>query len=223
MTLPAPLLLVGAAGHCHALLAVIQRQGLYRAVGLIDSQQPIGSTIHGLPVLGREVDAPALCRDQQIRHLFVAVGHNTHRQHLSERLLASLPGIVFPALVDPSAVIAADARIGAGVAVMALAHIGAGSVLADGALINTAASLDHDSQLDSFASLAPGVVTGGGVQVGARSALCLGARVVHRIFIGADTVVGAGALVMHDLPAAVVAYGAPARVIRSRDAQEPYL
>ena len=218
-----PLLVVGASGHCHALLAVIQRQGLYRPIGLIDSLQPIGATVHGLPVLGREADASALCGDHQVSHLFVAVGHNAHRQRLTDQLLEHVPGVIFPSLLDPSAVVSADVHIGAGVAVMALAHIGPGSVLADGALINTAASLDHDSQLDSFASLAPGVVTGGSVQVGARSALCLGARVVHRCSIGADTVVGAGSLVLHDLPAAVLAYGSPARVIRQREPQDPYL
>jgi maltose O-acetyltransferase len=35
------------------------------------------------------------------------------------------------------------------------------------------------------------------------------------VTIGADTVVGAGAVVTRDLPAGVLAVGAPARVIRS--------
>jgi acetyltransferase-like isoleucine patch superfamily enzyme len=35
--------------------------------------------------------------------------------------------------------------------------------------------------------------------------------------------VGAGAVVVDDVPDAVVAYGAPARVVRSRDPDEPYL
>ena len=218
-----PLLLVGASGHCHALLAVIQRQGEYAPIGLMDSQQPIGSTVYGLPVLGREADAPALCRDHQIGHLFVAVGHNAHRQRLTEQLREHVPEIVFPALVDPSAVVAADARIGAGVAVMALAHVGAGTVLSDGALINTSASVDHDCVLEPFSSLAPGVVTGGSVQLGNRSALCLGARVVHRCSIGADTVVGAGSLVLNDLPSGVLAYGSPVRVIRDRSPFDNYL
>lgn len=50
-------------------------------------------------------------------------------------------------------------------------------------------------RVDDHASLGPGTTTGGGVT------------------IGADTVVGAGALVLADVPPAVVAYGHPARVV----------
>ena len=82
---------------------------------------------------------------------------------------------------------------------------------------------DHDSHLGAFASLAPGAITGGGVEIGARSFVGLGAQLIHGVSIGADTVVGAGALVLHPLPDGVVAYGAPARVIRSRQVSEPYL
>jgi acetyltransferase-like isoleucine patch superfamily enzyme len=104
-----------------------------------------------------------------------------------------------------------------------MAHVGAGCTLGPGSLINTQASLDHDSNLGAFASLAPGAVTGGRVQVGERSFIGLGAQLVHGITIGADTVVGAGSLVLKDLPAGVVGYGSPARVIRTRHADEPYL
>jgi len=38
---------------------------------------------------------------------------------------------------------------------------------------------------------------------------------VARVRIGADAIVGAGAVVTRDIPEAVVAYGAPARVIRT--------
>ena len=50
-----------------------------------------------------------------------------------------------------------------------------------------------------------------------------GANVVHGITIGADTVVGAGALVLDNIPERVVAYGVPAVVARSREPGEPYL
>ena len=46
---------------------------------------------------------------------------------------------------------------------------------------------------------------------------------IHQVAIGAHTVVGAGALVLGDVPDHVVAYGVPATVIRSRDEGEPYL
>jgi serine acetyltransferase len=47
------------------------------------------------------------------------------------------------------------------------------------------------------------------VEIGDRTAIGLGANLIHGVTIGADTVVGAGALVVDDLAERVVAYGVP--------------
>lgn len=48
-----------------------------------------------------------------------------------------------------------------------------------------------------------------------------GAVILPGVTIGRGTIVGAGAVVTKDLPAAVIAGGVPARVLRSRGPQEP--
>ena len=217
------LLLIGSSGHAHALLALLARHGGYEPVGLIDSFQSQGSQAHGLPILGAETDVPLLCQRLGVQHLLVAIGDNHQRQAISQRLKQQLPDTVFPTLVDPSAVVAADAQLAPGVVVMAQAHVGAGCVLEEGALLNTQASLDHDSHLGAFASLAPGAITGGRVRIGAGSFIGLGARLIQGVQVGPNTVLGAGSLALTDLPAGVLAYGTPARVIRSRQPDESYL
>ena len=119
--------------------------------------------------------------------------------------------------------VAADAPIGAGVALIALSHVEAATALSDGALINTSASVDHNYMLDPFSSFAPGVVTGGSVHLWTRSGLCLRARVAQRCSIRSVTMVHAGSLALNDLPADVLAYGSLVQVIRDRDAHEPDL
>lgn len=217
------IMLIGSSGHAHALLALLARHGGYQVVGLIDSFRPAGGQAHGLPILGSEAEVPHLCERHGVRHLLVAIGDNHQRQAMTERLHKRCPEFLFPTLVDPSAVVALDAQLAQGVVVMAQAHVGAGCVLAEGTLLNTMASLDHDSRMDAFASLAPGVITGGHVVIGRGSAICLGAMLGNNLKIGACTVVGAGSLVLKDLPDAVVAYGTPARVMRNRQPDEPYL
>lgn len=222
MTAP-PLLLIGAGGHARALLALLHRQGAFTPVGLIDSFRPDGPGLDGVPILGAEADVPALCDQLGVHHLLVAIGDNSQREAMTERLTACCADVVFPALIDPTAVVARGVHLGAGVVVMAMAHVGPGSELGDGVLLNTKASLDHDTDAAPFASLAPGVITGGRARLGARSFLGLGTQLVRGAEIGADTVVGAGSLVLGSLPAGVVAYGRPAQVIRSRKPDEPYL
>jgi sugar O-acyltransferase (sialic acid O-acetyltransferase NeuD family) len=219
-----PLLLFGAGGHAHALLAVLERHAGFTPVGLIDSFQTPGTLAHGIPILGGESDVPQLCRSHGVRHLPVASGYNLQRQAITMRLAAACPPEAeFPALIDPTAVVASDARLGAGAVVMAQAHVGAGCELGAGVLVNTHASMDHDCRMGPYASLAPGVIAGGCVWIGDRSAIGLGAQLRNGIEIGADTVVGAGSLMLRSLPAGVMAYGSPAAVVRSRQPDEPYL
>ena len=217
------MLIIGASGHAHAVLSVLYRHPRYKPFGLIDSFKPSGSEAYGLPILGSEADVPELCDRHGLHHLLVAIGDNAQRQAMTERLQLQCREAVFPSLVDPTAVVANDAQLGSGVLVMCQAHVGSGCVLEAGSLLNTQASLDHDGYLEPYASLAPGAITGGHVHIGARSFIGLGARVVQKVRIGSDTVVGAGSLVLKDLPDGIVSYGAPAKAVRTRLPDAPYL
>lgn len=223
MTTSAQVLIVGAGGHAHAILALIERHGGYVPVGMVDLNTAVEGSAYGLPVLGGESVSLDLCKRKGITNIIVAIGDNYRRQAAMRRLKHQCPESFFPPLIDPSATVAHDAKLSQGVLVMANAHVGAGAVLGAGVLINSASSLDHDSTMEPFSSLAPGVVTGGGIRIGERSSIGLGASLIHRVSVGEDTVVGAGSLVLRDIPPEVVAYGSPARVIRSRQPDELYL
>ena len=90
-------------------------------------------------------------------------------------------------------------------------------------IVNTGATLDHDGVLEDFSSLAPGVSAGGNVSIGELTAVAIGAVIVHRIRIGKNCVIGAGSTVLADIPALSIAYGTPARVVRTRSPGDPYL
>lgn len=90
-------------------------------------------------------------------------------------------------------------------------------------IINTHASLDHDSSMENFSSLAPRVSTGGNCIIGNYTAIGIGAILRHGVSIGNDTVIGAGSLVMNNLEDFIVAYGIPARKIRDRQHGAKYL
>jgi acetyltransferase-like isoleucine patch superfamily enzyme len=107
--------------------------------------------------------------------------------------------------------------------VMAGTVINSNSRIGQFCIVNTKASIDHDCRLDDFSSVAPGATLAGNVRVGRCSAICLGACVAEKVTIGSHSVVGAGATVLEDLPDGVVAYGTPARVVRERRPDDPYL
>ncbi len=217
------IVVIGSSGHARVVIDIVECAGTSKIVGLLDDYRSAGETTSGYNVLGKTNDLPALVEREQIDGLLVAVGDNWMRRQIVERMSALVPGLSFVTAVHPSARIARTAKVGDGSVVMANAVINSGAQVGQFCIVNTAASLDHDGEMADYSSLAPGVHTGGNVRVGAFSAISIGAVVSHDRHVGEHCVVGAGAVVVRDIPAYSVALGVPARVIRKRQAGEEYL
>jgi sugar O-acyltransferase (sialic acid O-acetyltransferase NeuD family) len=217
------ILRLGARGHARAVADVIKAENRYQIAGLIDSFQEPGTICFGCKVMGGEKDVPTICDKLSIRHIFIAIGDNFQRQAMARRLFEAMPDVSFISTIHPSAVVGSDVEIGEGTVIMPKVVVVSGSRIAEGCLLNTAASLDHDSVMEAWSSLAPGVITGGHVHIGAGSAIGLGASIRDRITIGRDTVIGIGSVVTENMPENAIAYGAPCRVIRPRQPGEQYL
>ncbi len=212
------ILVIGAGGHgqvvADILLAAAQRGGADGVpTGFLDDDPALlGTKYLGLPVLG------SIARWHQIPHdaLVVAVGDNATRRRLFLELWEQ--GARFADAVHPAAVVARDARLGAGVMVCAGAVVNTGSVVGDGVILNTASSVDHHNHIGAFAHIAPGVHLGGNVKVGEGAFLGIGSAVIPGCTVGDWAIIGARAAVIRDIPPRCVAVGVPARITRYLDA-----
>jgi len=83
--------------------------------------------------------------------------------------------------------------------------------------LNVGATVSHDCVLEDYATLAPGVHAAGGAEFGEGCDVGVGASILPGRRLGAWSIVGGGALVDHDVPAATVVAGVPARVLRDLD------
>lgn len=153
----------------------------------------------------------------------IAIGDNAIRAKVAANVTEYVPNLPFVTVIHPLAAIGRSVEIEAGVVAMAGAVVNPGCKIGRLCILNTNSSLDHDCGMGEFSSLAPGVVTGGNCRIGQYSAISIGAVLRHGVTIGEHTVIGAGALVLNDIDAYSVAYGSPARRVRSRAAGEPYL
>lgn len=203
----AGVVIIGGGGHAKVVIESLRAAG--ETVAAIVDADPTPREVLGVPVVGDDLALQAL-RAQGFSRLFVAVGDNRLREKLGRK--AGELGFSLVNAIHPSSVISASARLGQGVAVMAGAVINAGSEIGDLAIINTGAIVDHDCRLGAASHVGPASALAGGVGVGDRAFLGVGVRVIPGVTIGADTVVGAGGVVVRDLPDAVLAIGAPAKI-----------
>lgn len=217
------IIVIGSSGHAKVVIDILERQGGYRIVGLIDAFRAVGEETLGYRVLGAESDLPVLMERLAIAGVLVAIGDNYVRARVTASVAALCPQLPFVSAVHPQASVGRVVRIGAGSVVMAGAVVNPGCEVGPGCIVNTRASLDHDSVMEAFSSLAPAAATGGNCYLGTCSALGMGALLLQRIRIGVHSVIGAGAVVTRPVGDLCVSYGAPAKVIRSRLAGDKYL
>lgn len=128
------------------------------------------------------------------------------------RLLADRHGIRLSTLIHPTAYVSPLARLGDGVFIGARAVIGPAAEIGDGVFVNRAATVGHDTVVEAFARLQPGCNVGGHVRIGARTTIGMGANVIEELVIGCDAMVAAGAVVLKDVPPAMLVAGVPAQV-----------
>lgn len=126
-------------------------------------------------------------------------------------------GLNVTTIVHPWAVIAPDTTLGRGCVVFANAYVSSSITIGAHVQVNYNATIGHDCVVADYVSIYPGANIGGAVTLGEGVTIGSGAVVRDRVTIGAGTFIGAGAVVVADVPAGVVAYGVPARVVRPND------
>lgn len=217
------IIIFGASGHAKVIIDIIESQKKYNIVGIIDDFKSSRETLLGYSILGKTKDLEEITRAHGTSKGIIAIGDNWVRNNIYHKIISILPEFEFATLIHKNAVISKHSEIGQGSVVMAGTTVNPGSQIGQHCILNTNSSLDHDCKMNSFSSLAPGVTTGGNVTVGEFSAISLGAKIIHGKSVGEHTVVGAGSVVLNDIPSLSVAYGCPAKTVRSRKKGEKYL
>lgn len=207
----------GASGHAKVLADAALCEGRLELVGFVDELHPErqGANILGLPVLGG-VDVLSQLREQGVEQALLGIGDCATRRLVSQRAVAA--GFQLGTVIHPASVLARGVDIGAGTVVFAGVVVNVGSHVGTAAVLNTACSVDHDCEVGDGVHLSPGVRLAGNVTIGELSWVGLGASIIQGVQIGARSVVGAGSVVLRDVPSDVVAYGVPASVRRTREA-----
>lgn len=193
-------ILLGAGEHAKVLLDCLMAQGM--VVECVVDPKVVGDW-HG--IASQKEYAGERWPDC---HALVPIGDNRARKTIAERCVHH-----FSRSADPSAVISPKAKLGAGSMVMQGAIVQTFANIGRHVIVNTGASVDHDCKIEDFVHLAPRSILCGRVQIGEGALIGAGAMVLPGVTIGKWSVVGAGSVVTRDVPDESTVVGNPARII----------
>lgn len=194
------LYILGAGGHSKVIIEIAEELG-YKIISILDDN-PTVENIFQYKVVHSSNNINIS------ENLFLAVGNNSNRKKNASRFTA--PELN---LIHPSAVVSKRTIFGYGNAVMAGVVINSSVKIGNHCIINTSASIDHDCEIDDFVHISPNVSLAGNVRVMEGAHVGIGATVKQDITIGKWSVVGAGAVVVNNVPDNAVVVGNPARLL----------
>ncbi|MDG4715425.1 MULTISPECIES: acetyltransferase [Winogradskyella] len=211
------ILIYGASGHAKMIVDIILKNNDYNLVGFIDSYKPLNSKVYGHKIIGNLSSLSHVIKEFNIEGIVIGIGDNDLRLNIYRSIKKIAPKIDFVPIIHPSAILAEDILVPEGAVLMAGSIVNANAKIGKFCLLNTKASLGHDSVMADFSSLSSGVTIAGNVTIGFCSSICLGASVSQGLSIGDHTIIGGASLVLKSVGDFKLAFGVPIHTEKDRN------
>ena len=137
------IIIIGAGGHAHASIDVIEQCDKYSIVGLIVKKEKLASTVFGYSVLGTDKELKKISK--KIKYAFISVGQiKTSKIRINLYKKAIEAGFKMPIIISPHAYVSRRAKIGEGTIIMHGAVVNANAIIGKNCIINTSCIVEHD-------------------------------------------------------------------------------
>lgn len=206
------IVIIGAGGLGREVAWIIQEINYlkheWNLLGFVDDNLELhNKRINGFAVIG---DLNWL----KTQNLFavVAIGNSQIRRRIIEHLKYS--SIKFPCILHPNVTVLPDVEIDEGTIICCGSIISTGVRIGKFCLIHFNSTIGHDSQILDYSTLFSCVNTSGFSIVEQLVEMGVKSCTIPHIKIGENSKIGAGAVVVRDIPPNSTAVGIPARVIK---------
>lgn len=211
------LYIIGAGGFGREVAWLVERinaiSSTWNIKGFIDDNPSILEKLEGgYPVVG---DTEFLLKQTEEIWIVCAVGNAKVRRDIVKKIEQN-PVICFATVIDPSVLLSERVTIGEGSIICAGSILTVDISIGKHVIINLDCTLGHDDIISDFVTIYPSVNVSGNVVVGTCAELGTGMQIIQGKKIGRESILGAGAVVVRDIPEKCTAVGSPARVIKGK-------
>ncbi len=209
------LIIFGASGFGREVAWAVERINkvapTWNLLGFMDDADEIqGTIVNGYKVLGKTADVG----NYPDAYYVCAIGASRTREAIINRVKEINPSIKFGTIIDPSAEVSDLVTIGEGTIICAHTIITVNIEIGSHVIINLDCTVGHDAILQDFVTLYPSVNISGITNIGHAVELGTGMQIIQGKNIGDNSIVGAGAVVVKDIPSKCTAVGSPAKPIK---------
>ena len=214
------LVILGGSGIGMIAASIANDLGFYEVLGFLNDYLPKGSHIgkyNTYPVLGTTEDLPQFLA-QKNTYVFIAYVGMQQEETIYNKIAAlNIPDDRLATLIHPTAIIPRGfCSIGNGVLFAPLVQLSPDTTIGDNCILLPNSFVGHDSTLDRFAHIATNGVVGANVHVGKGVHIGSNATIREKLTIGDFSLVGAGSVVLKDVPANAIVVGNPAKILRQK-------
>jgi len=203
------IVVIGAGGHAKVVISALIESNIKIKGVLDDDQNKWDRKVLNIPVIGPIENIKSGDYEWGI----IAIGDNKIRKFVAEKYKGYCKWI---SIIHPFSYVHPTVEIGEGSVVFAGAVIQPEVKIGKHVIVNTSASIDHDCIIQDYVHIAPEVHLAGRVEVGEGSFLGIGSSVIPYKTIGKWAIVGAGSVVIKDVPDCVTAVGVPAKPLERK-------
>ena len=201
-------ILIGYSGHAY-VVADIAIENQYDIIGYTEKNR-VQNNPFNLNFAGYESEIDFFENKKEIGFI-IGIGDNLIREKIYNLITSKNAEVT--TLISNTASISHSVRIDNGTFVNRNVSINALAKIGKNVILNTACVIEHECEISDSVHIAPGVVLAGNVFVGERSFIGANSVVKQGVRIGKDVIIGAGSVVISDVPDRKKIVGNPIRFI----------
>lgn len=209
------IIIIGAGGLGREVTWLVERinqkqSEKWNILGFVDDGIEKGTFVQGYQMLG---DVDYLQSVSTPTDVVCAIGNAGIRCRIIEKISKN-KSLSFPNLMDPDVIYSDSVHIGQGNIICAGTILSVNVKIEDFCLIDWNCTVGHEAEINSFVTLYPSVNVSGSTIIKDVTEIGTGSHIIQGKVIGSRSIIGAGAVVIKDIPDCCTAVGNPAKPIK---------